>query len=144
MDSSGSSKMDPRYTVVTTFPIFILVTWHWGSHKIAQGHDFGRSFQVTWTVAVAGQWTLDQRKYAAYMQFSSRLWVEVESALNLTIRVNDEIILSKLGIGDLFYLFVKTSTYSVFHLTPIFFSSHFLSRDILITKTLPFWKIFIS
>ena len=55
---------------------------------------------------------------------------------------DEEIILSKLGIGDLFLSLAKTLTYSAFYLTPILFrGGYFSSRDNLITKNAWFRRI---
>ena len=119
-DPSSSWKMDSsRYIVVLTPLVLILVTWHSGIQRLAQSCDFSMSFGVMCTQVTAGQWTLNQRKkrYLYAIKFPFR----GGSAQNLTILVNNEIIPHELDIRHLFHSFVKTLTYSVFHLTPILF-----------------------
>ena len=99
---------------------------------------------MIWTPVAAGIGAL----FCKNMQLICNLvpcWGGYGLTWNLTILVNDKIILSKLGLRDLFHPFVKTSIYSIFHLTPILFrGGHFLSCDILIMKNADIKKDIIS
>ena len=69
---------------------------------------------MVWTPAANREWHTDLQKTLCWYAISLSAWSGYGSALTSTILVNDEIILSKLGIGDLFLLSAKTPIHPYF------------------------------
>ena len=112
------------FFIYSSFNSFILVTWHWGIQRMAQVHNTWGFFQVMWTSAATGIGPLISENMLLICNLVPS-WSWHKLAQNIT-QDNDEIVLSKLEISDLFRPLVKSPAYFTFPLIPILFrGGHF-------------------